>query len=49
VIGSNSGLGSLARVTVAGTAGVAAYVAVLTLLGAPELHQVRSRLLSRFT
>jgi putative peptidoglycan lipid II flippase len=43
LVGGNVGLAALARVVVAGTAGVVAYVVVLMVLRVPELEQVRSR------
>ena len=47
-VGDDEGLGSLARVTAAGTAGIGVYLVLLTLLGVPELTQLRTRLRSRF-
>jgi putative peptidoglycan lipid II flippase len=47
-VGDDDGLGSLARVTAAGTVGIAAYLLLLTVLGVPELTQLRTRLRSRF-
>jgi len=46
-VGDDEGFGSLARVTVAGTTGVAVYLVLLTVLGVPELTQLRTRLRSR--
>jgi putative peptidoglycan lipid II flippase len=43
-VGANTGAEAAARITVAGVAGVAVYVAVLAVLRAPELHAVRTRL-----
>lgn len=48
VVGTNTGLGALVRVTVAGALGVVSYVAMLVVLGVPEAHDVRSRIAARF-
>jgi putative peptidoglycan lipid II flippase len=47
-IGGNAGVDALLRVTVAGGAGIAVYVAMLTLLGVDELTQLRQRITARF-
>ncbi len=46
-LGGNQGLDALVRVAAAGTTGLATYVVVLTVLGVPELHQLRARFLAR--
>jgi putative peptidoglycan lipid II flippase len=43
-VGGNTGLDAIARILVAGVAGVAVYAAVLVALGAPELDALRRRL-----
>jgi putative peptidoglycan lipid II flippase len=48
VVGTNVGVGALIRVLAAGITGLAAYVAVLTLLGVHELTQLWGRISSRF-
>ncbi|MFM2070458.1 MAG: hypothetical protein RLZZ623_721, partial [Actinomycetota bacterium] len=48
LIGSNTGMGALVRVTGAGLIGVAAYVALLTVMQVPELQEVRTRVAARF-
>jgi putative peptidoglycan lipid II flippase len=46
-VGANAGLEALLRVTVAGVAGLVAYVVVLAILRVPELDQLRGRLVRR--
>ena len=48
VLGSNDGVGALVRTVVAGTAGIVVYLVLLTVMGVPELAQLRSRLGARF-
>lgn len=48
LVGSNDGLGAMARVSVAGVAGIVVYLGLLTLMGVSELAQIRSRLSARF-
>jgi putative peptidoglycan lipid II flippase len=47
-VGGNEGIAAVARVSVAGTLGIAAYVAVLSVLGVDELTQLRDRVMARF-
>jgi putative peptidoglycan lipid II flippase len=44
LVGDNDGIGALTRVAVAGLAGVAVYIGILLLLGAPEIDELRRRL-----
>jgi hypothetical protein len=44
VVGANSGPGALVRVVVSTIVGTGAYVAMLIVLGSPELDDLRSRL-----
>jgi putative peptidoglycan lipid II flippase len=46
-VGANAGIEALLRVTVAGVAGLVAYVVVLAILRVPELDQLRGRLVRR--
>ena len=46
-VGGNTGVEALLRVTVAGLAGLVAYVVVLAILRVPELDQLRGRLVRR--
>ena len=48
LIGGNTGVDALLRVSVAGIAGVAVYLVLLTLLGVHELTQLRDRITARF-
>jgi steroid 5-alpha reductase family enzyme len=48
VVGGNTGVDALLRVSVAGVAGIAVYVVLLTLLGVQELTQLRDRITARF-
>ena len=48
LVGGNEGLGALLRVGAAGVVGIGVYLALLTLMGVPELAQLRSRLGARF-
>ena len=49
LVGDDEGWGALVRLTTAGVAGVAVYVVLLTVMQVPELQQVRTRVMSRFT
>ncbi|MEK7423257.1 MAG: murein biosynthesis integral membrane protein MurJ [Actinomycetota bacterium] len=48
-VGGNTGVGALLRVAFAGTAGIAIYLGLLVVLRVPELHELRTRISSRFT
>ena len=48
LVGDNDGWGALARTSVAGTIGLAVYVAMLVVLRVPDVDRVRARLRSRF-
>ena len=45
VVGANSGSGALLRVVVGTIVGTATFVAMLVILGSPDLHELRRRLL----
>jgi putative peptidoglycan lipid II flippase len=49
LVGDDEGWGALVRLTTAGVAGVTVYVVLLTVMQVPELQQLRTRLMSRFT
>jgi putative peptidoglycan lipid II flippase len=49
LVGSNVGIGAVLRVVFAGAIGLVAYVGLLAALGVSEVHQVRARLIGRFS
>ncbi len=48
-VGSNSGVGALFQLTIAGSFGIGTYVGVLVVLQVPEVREIRTRLGGRFT